>query len=58
MCYANDFPDAWSGGDLIVGSSYSVPIKKGVIEAIDTATPIGKGKEKKIKQEVVKKSEI
>ena len=35
-----------------------MPIKKGVIEATGVATPIGKGKEKKIKQKVVKKSEV
>ena len=34
MCYANDFPDAWSGCDLIVGASSGVPIKRGVVEAI------------------------
>ena len=57
VTYANDFPDSWSRCDLIVGSS-GVPIKKGMVEAIGAATPIGKGKEKKIKQEAVKKSEV
>ena len=47
--YANDFPDAWSGCDLIVGASSGVPIKRGVVKAIGVATPVGKGKEKKIK---------
>ena len=49
MCYANDFPDTWSRCDLIMGSSSGVPIKKGVVEAIGAATPMGKGKETKIK---------
>ena len=49
MCYANDFSNAWSRFDFIVGSSSGMLIKKGVIEAIGVATPIGKGKEKKIK---------
>ena len=34
VCYANDFPDAWSGYDLIVGAFFGVPIKRGVVEAI------------------------
>ena len=49
MCYARDFLGTWSGCDLIVGTSSGVPIKKGAVEAIGAATPIGKGKEKKIK---------
>jgi len=49
VCYANDFLDAWSGCDLIMGTSSSVPIKRGVIEAIGVETPVGKGREKKIK---------
>ena len=49
MCYTNDFLDAWSGCDLIVGSSSSVLIKRGVVEAIGIATPIGKqGKEDQV----------
>ena len=44
--------------DLIVGTSSSVPIKRGAIEAIGVATPISKGKEKKIKQEAVKRAEL
>ena len=35
-----------------------VPIKKGVVKAIGAATPVGKGKQKKIKQEAVKRDEI
>jgi len=35
-----------------------VPIKRGVVEAIGAATPIGKGKKKKIKQEKVKRAEL
>ena len=58
VCYANDFPDAWSGFDLIVGTSFGVLIKKGVVEAIGAATPVGKCKEKKIKQETVKKAKL
>ena len=34
----------------------SVPIKRRVVEEIGTAIPVGKGKEKKIKKETVKKS--
>ena len=48
-CYANDFPNTWSICDLIVGSSSGVPIKRGVVEAIGAATPMGKGKVTKIK---------
>ena len=58
VCYANDFPDAWSGCDLIVGASSGVPIKRGAVEAIGVATLVGKVKEKKIKQEAVKRVEI
>ena len=49
VCYVQDFPETWSGCDLIVGTSSGVPIKKGTIEAIGAATPVGKGAEKKIK---------
>ena len=41
-----------------MGASSSVPIKKGVVEAIGAATPMGKGKKKKIKQEAVKRAEL
>ena len=58
VCYANDFPDAWSGCDLIVGASSGVPTKRGMVEAIGVATPVGKVKEKKIKQEAIKRVEI
>jgi len=58
VCYAQDFPETWLGCDLIIGASSSVPIKRGAIEAIGAATPIGKGKEKKIKQEKVKQAEL
>ena len=58
MCYAQDFLKTWLGCDLIVDSSSSVPIKKGAVEAISAATPIGKGTEKKIKQENVKRAEF
>jgi len=49
VCCVQDFPETWSGCDFIVGTSFGVPIKRGTIEAIGAATPIGKGKEKKIK---------
>lgn len=58
MCYAQDFPETWSEYDLIVGASSGMPIKRGAVEAIGAATPIGKGKEKKIKQEKVKRVEL
>jgi len=58
VCYAHDFSETWSGCDLIVGASFGVPIKKGTVEAIGVATPIGKGKEKKIKQEATKRAKL
>ena len=54
----SQLPDAWSGCDLIMGFFSSVPIKKGMVEAIGAATLVGKGKEKKIKQEAIKKAEV
>ena len=41
-----------------MGTSSGVPIKRGVMEAISATTPVGKGKEKKIEQEAVKKAEL
>jgi len=41
-----------------VSASSGVPIKRGVVEVIGAATPVGKGKEKKIKQEALKKVDI
>ena len=41
-----------------MGTSSGVPIKRGVMEAISAATPVGKGKEKKIKQKTIKKAEL
>ena len=41
-----------------MSASSGGPIKRGVVEAIGAATPVGKGKEKKIKQEAVKRAEI
>ena len=35
-----------------------MPIKRGAVEAIGAATPIGKGAEKKIKQEKVKRAKL
>ena len=58
VSYANDFPAFWSGCDLIVDFSSGVLIIKRVIEEIGTATPVGKGKEKKIKKETSKKYEV
>ena len=39
VCYAQDFPEAQLGCDLIMGTSSSVSIKRGVVEAIGAATP-------------------
>ena len=47
--YAQDFLEAWSGCDLIVGASTGVPIKKGAVEVISAGTPIGMSREKVIK---------
>ena len=58
LCYAQYFPKTWSGCDLIIGASSSVPIKRGAVEAIGAVTPIGKDKEKKIKQGKVKQDEL
>ena len=58
VCYAHDFPKTWSGCDLIIGASSGVPIKRGAVEAIGATTPISKGKEKKIKQDAVKRAEL
>ena len=58
MSYANNFPASWPGCDVIVGSSFVVPIKNRVSKEIGAATPVGKGKEKKIKKEAVKKFEV
>ena len=41
-----------------MGASSSVPIKRGAVEAIGVAPLAGKVKEKKIKQEAVKRVEI
>ena len=43
MTYAQDFPGTWLGCSLIIGTSFRVPIKKGVVETIVAATPTGKG---------------
>ena len=56
VTYTQDFLETWSGCDLIVGASSGVPIQRGVVEAIGAATPIGKGREKRIKQEKVKEA--
>jgi len=49
VTYAQDFPKTWSRCDLIVGAFSGVPIKRGAVKAIGAATPIGKGREKRIK---------
>ena len=58
MSYANDFLASWLGCDVIVGSSFVVPIKNRVSKEIGATTPVGKGKEKKIKKEAIKKFEV
>ena len=58
MTYAQDFPETWSGCDLIVVASSGVSIKRGAVEAIGVATPIGKGREKRIKQEKVEEARL
>ena len=50
MSYANDFPPFWPGNELVIGSSLGVPTRKRVVEEIGSATPLGKGKEKKGKK--------
>ena len=39
-----------------MGFSSSMPIKKALVEVISVVTPVDKGKEKMIKQDVVKKA--
>ena len=58
VCYAQDFLKAWLRCDLIIGTSSGVPIKRGAVKAISAATPLCKGKEKKIKQEAVKRAKL
>jgi len=58
VTYAQDFPETWSGCDLIVVASSGVSIKRGAVEAIGVATPIGKGREKRIKQEKVEEARL
>ena len=58
VTYAQDFLETWLGCDLIIGTSFGVPIKKGAIEAIGAATPASKGKEKRIKQENLKGAKV
>ena len=50
MSYANDFPPFWPGNELIIGSSLGVPTRKRADAEIGSATPLGKGKEKKGKK--------
>ena len=58
MTYVQNFPEVWSGCDLIVGASAGVPIKKGAVEVISAGTPIGMSKERAIKQEKLKEAEV
>lgn len=41
---------------MIIGFFTGVPIKKGVVEEIGFATPVGKGKEKKVTKDASKKT--
>ena len=58
MTYAQDFPEVWSGCNLIVGAFAGVPIKKGAVEVISAGTPVGMSREKVIKQEKLKEPEV
>ena len=58
VTYAQNFLRTWSRCDLIIGTSSGVPIKRGVVEEISVATPVGKGKEKRIKQEKLKEAKL
>ena len=58
MTYAQDFPEVWSGCNLIIGASAGVPIKKGAVEVISVGTPVGMSREKVIKQEKLKEPEV
>ena len=58
MTYAQDFPEVWSGCDLIVCASAGVPIKKGAVEFISVGTPIGMSKEKAIKHKKLKEARV
>ena len=58
MTYTLAFPESWSRCDLIIGTSSRVPIKRGEVEAIGATTPVGKGEEKRIKQEKLKGVEL
>lgn len=41
---------------MIIGFFTGVPIKKGVVEEIGSATTVGKGKEKKVTKDASKKT--
>ena len=58
VTYAQDFPEVWSGCNLIVGASAGVPIKKGAVEVISAGTLVGMSKERAIKQEKLKEPEV
>ena len=59
MTYAQDFPEVWSGCDLIVGASTGVLVKKWAMEVISVGTPVvGMSKERAIKQEKLKEARV
>ena len=49
VTYTQDFPEVWSGCDLIIGASAGVPIKKGAVKVISAGTPVCMSKERAIK---------
>ena len=58
MTYAQDYPEVWSGCDLIIGASAGVPFKKGAVEVTSAGTPVGMSKERAIKQEKLKEAKV
>ena len=58
VTYAQDFPEVWSGCNLIVGATAGVPIKKGAVKAINVGNSIDIRKERAIKQEKLKEAKL
>ena len=58
VTYAQDFLEAWSGCDLIVGAFAGVSIKKGAVGVISAGTLVGTSKERAIKQEKLKEAKV
>ena len=58
MCYAQDFLETWSGCDFIVGTSFGVPIKRGIVVAIGADTPIAKVKRRKLSRKRLSKPSL